>query len=121
MHISRCLMVTVSMAFLAVAGPARAGTGTITAEPNPCRVEAGKLHCTTYLSWSTEGVTDARVYVKREGRERTPAKEFATGNTQNRVPADWIAEGTRYLFTLYDFSSGSRGPALASVTVTSTK
>jgi len=106
---------------LAVAGPACAGTGTITAEPNPCRVEAGKLHCTTYLSWSTEGVKDARVLVKREGKERAPEREFATGRTQRKVPADWIAEGTRYLFTLYDFSAGSKGAALASVTVTSTK
>jgi len=121
MRIARCLTVTVSMALLAVAGPAFAATGTITAEPNPCRVEVGKLHCTTYLSWSTEGVKDARVYVKREGRERSPEREFAIGHNRQKVPADWIGEGTRYLFTLYDFSTGGKGAALASVTVTSTK
>jgi hypothetical protein len=78
MHLERCLMVTISMALLAVATPACGGAGTITAEPNPCRIEAGRIHCTTYLSWATEGVRDARVYVKREGRERSPEKEFAT-------------------------------------------
>ena len=108
----------------AVRGPggrAERGTGGIQANPNPCRIPPGKVDCTTELQWFTVGVEHARVYVTAEGRKASPEKEFGTGRACERCEASWIAEGTRYLFTLYDFSSGSRGRALASVVVTAIK
>lgn len=95
-------------------------SGVITAAPNPCRIEPGKADCTTYLKWSSTG-PHARVYVTAEGRKGAPEKEFGTGRVCERCSASWIEEGTRYLFTLYDFSSGSRGAALNSVVVTAVK
>jgi hypothetical protein len=100
-------------------GPgARGGiSGVINAAPNPCRIEPGRVDCTTYLSWSSTG-EHARVYVRAEGGKPSPEKEFGTGRVCEKCGASWIGEGTRYLFTLYDFSTGSRGRALASVVVT---
>ena len=105
----------------AMAGSAWAASGTISAEPNPCRVEAGKRHCTTYISWRTEGTAHARVLVKAEGRKAAPEREFANSVAERRAVADWIAEGTTYLFTLCDWSAGSRGAVLATVSVSSVK
>ena len=109
------------VAGLVLAGPAHAAQGTISADPNPCKIEAGKRHCTTYLTWSVEGTSAARVMVEAEGRKGAREREFANGTGQSRTPADWIAEGTTYKFTLYDWSSGKKGAALGSVTVTSAK
>jgi len=95
-------------------------SGTITASPNPCRIEHGKVECTTYLTWSSTG-THARVYVSSEGAKGTPEREFATGRAHEKVSATWIEEKTRYTFTLVDFSEGSRGRDLTSVVVTATE
>jgi len=97
-----------------------APSGVINAEPNPCQIPPGEVFCTTYLSWSTNAV-HARVYVATEGRKPSPEKEFGSGRARERRDASWIAEGSRYIFTLYDFSTGSRGRALASVVVTGVK
>jgi len=94
--------------------------GTITATPNPCRVAPGKADCTTRLKWETSGAEHARVYVTMEGKNAGPEKEFGTGKAGEQN-APWIEPGTRYKFTLYDWTTGSRGRALASVDVTATK
>jgi hypothetical protein len=92
-------------------------SGVITADPNPCRIEPGRADCTAHISWSSTG-EHARVYVRAEGANAAPEKEFDTGRAGDRVRAPWIQERTRYTFTLVDFSNGDRGRALASVTVT---
>lgn len=107
-----------AMAFAAGLGPARAATGVISANPNPCEIAPGRHDCTSYLTWSTEGVQHVRVYVRAEGRKATPEKEFGSGPACERCGASWIEAGTRYLFTLVDFTGGRRGPVLATVTVT---
>jgi hypothetical protein len=99
-------------------GDARA---VLTASPNPCRIAPGKLNCATTLNWSTEGVEHARVFVTAEGNKPSPEKEFGNARACDNCGANWIEAGTRYLFTLYDFTSGSRGRELASVTVTAIK
>ena len=95
-------------------------SGTIRAEPNPCRIERDRRECTTYLFWSSTG-PHARVFVRSEGAKESPEREFAKGHVGDRVSATWIVEGTRYIFTLVDFSSGSRGRDLGSVVVTAVR
>ena len=106
-------------------GPAAAASGrmsgVIKATPNPCRIPAGKADCTSILTWSTTGAEHARVYVSVEGGKPSPEREFGTGRSCEKCTASWIAAGDRYLFTLYDWSTGSRGRALASVVVTAVK
>ena len=96
--------------------------GTIAADPNPCRIERGRSECTSYITWSTRGVTQARVYVTNDSQRGTQQKEFgsSTACESSRCSAPWIARGKAYQFTLVDFSSGRRGQVLASVTVTAT-
>jgi len=98
-----------------------AASGVIKAAPNPCRLAPGKLHCTTVVTWSTQGVQQARVMVAIEGAKSSPEREFALRTSCDNCPADWITEGSRHTFTLYDWSTGSRGKALASVVVTAVK
>jgi len=107
------LLLLGSAVFLA---PAWAATGTLTANPNPCSAPAGKT-CTSNISWSTQGVTHARVFVRAIGKKLFPEKEFGTGPSCNRCEANWIEPGTEYVFTLIDYSTGSRGTELATVTV----
>ncbi|MGD0361862.1 MAG: hypothetical protein ABSC93_13400 [Bryobacteraceae bacterium] len=110
-----CLIPLAAAAWLT---PAWAATGTLTANPNPCRIAPGAHECTTYLSWSTEGVQHARVYVRTQGKKAGPEKEFGTGPACAKCGASWIEAGTEYVFTLVDFSAGSRGGVLANITVT---
>jgi hypothetical protein len=94
--------------------------GTISANPNPCRIERQRSVCTSFITWSTRGVTQAKVFVKDSGDRGRRTKEFwsSTACESTRCSAPWIARGTTYEFTLYDFSSGRRRQLLASVTVT---
>ena len=102
-------------------GPRAEGvSGVITAGPNPCHIEPGRVDCTTYISWSSTG-PHARVYVRSEGAKPSREKEFGTGRAGDRVSATWIEDRNRYIFTLVDFSTGSRGPVLASVEVTAVR
>jgi hypothetical protein len=108
----------------ALNGPAAGAggmSGVITAAPNPCRIPPGKVDCTAVLTWSTVGAEHARVYVAVEGGKPSPEREFGTGRSCEKCTASWIAEGDRYRFTLYDWSTGNRGRALASVVVTAIK
>jgi hypothetical protein len=99
-------------------GPVRAATGTITASPNPCNPAPATKICTANISWSTQGVKHARVFVRAIGNKLFPEKEFGTGPSCSRCEANWIEPGTEYVFLLVDFSNGTRGAELATVTVT---
>jgi hypothetical protein len=95
-------------------------SGTIAANPNPCTIAKGKSVCTSYITWNTEGVTRARVYLVDKHKKGKEEQEFGTtlDCKGERCRAPWIEKGNTYVFTLYDYSSGSRGAALSSVTVT---
>ena len=99
-----------------------AASGTIAANPNPCKI-AGGNSCTSYITWTTEGVTRARVYVVDSHKRGKQEQEFGTSLQceGQKCRAPWIKKGNEYVFTLYDYSSGSRGTALSSVTVTGTR
>ena len=96
--------------------------GTIAADPNPCRIERGRSECTSYITWSTRGVSQAKVSVTNASKRGIQEKEFGSSLAceSSRCSAPWIARGKTYQFTLYDFSSGRQGQVLASVTVTAT-
>jgi len=98
-------------------------SGVINAEPNPCRIKPGEKECTTYLTWTTQNVKHARVMVKSEGKEGEKVREFSGSLSceSQRCPAPWIRPDTRYVFRLYDFSSGTQGRELNLVTVTAVK
>jgi len=102
-----------------LAAHAWAASGTIAASPNPCVVPAGANTCTSYITWSTQGVKHARVYVVDSHKKGKEEQEFGTSLSceGEKCRAPWIEKG-RYVFTLYDYSSGHRGSALATVTVT---
>jgi hypothetical protein len=97
-------------------------SGAIAADPNPCRIERRRSDCTTFITWSTQGVTQAKVFVTAQGPSGTRTHEFgsSTACESTRCSAPWIGRGMTYEFTLYDYSTGRRGPVLASVTVTGT-
>jgi hypothetical protein len=99
---------------------ALAASGTIAATPNPCSVPAGGKTCTIYITWTTQGVKAARVYVVDQHKKGKQEQEFGTMTSceGQRCKAPWIEKGYNYVFTLYDYSSGKRGSALDSVTVT---
>jgi len=94
--------------------------GTIGANPNPCAIPAGKSMCTAYITWNTQGVTKARVYLvdsHKKGKEEQQIWN-SLECTGQKCKAPWIEKGNSYVFTLYDYSSGNRGATLSSVTVT---
>ena len=106
----------------AVLLPGRAwaeASGTISANPNPCVIVAPAVECTSHITWTTQGATHAMVFVVAPHRGGTRETEFGGGLKceSERCRAPWIKKGDSYVFTLYDYSSGKRGRALASVTV----
>jgi hypothetical protein len=98
-------------------------SGTIAANPNPCTIARSASTCTSYITWTTQGVTRARVYLVDMHKKGKEEQEFGTSLDckGERCRAPWIKQGNNYVFTLYDYSSGKRGAALSSVTVTATK
>jgi len=78
--------------------------GSISASPNPCVLSGGRVDavCTTYLTWSTSGISNAQVWVRvGNGPETNFANGQSCGGTN--CPAPWIEGiGTPYLFTLYN-------------------
>ena len=66
------------VSILPVNAPAQPGgpMGIIAAEPNPCRIEPGQRECTSHITWSTQNVTRAKVFLKTEGREGEKESEF---------------------------------------------
>ena len=91
------------------------GAGSIAASPNPCAAGAGGAPCSSAITWTTQNVTQARVYVSVNGGETLFATATACGGQSCVAP--WIQPGVAYVFTLYDYSTGSRGAALGSVGV----
>ena len=105
--------------------PARAiaaPSGTIAAHPNPCVIQGGEKTCASHITWSTQDVARAMVYVVHHGKNGREEKEFGNSRAceSERCRAPWIEAGKSYRFTLYDYSTGNRGRALASVEVTAT-
>ena len=94
-----------------------AQTGSISASPNPCTIASGKSTCTTTLSWSATGISRLRVQVSHNGAAAT---NFATSGSSGSQSASWIqaAPSHTYTFSLHDYSGGSVGTRLDSVTVT---
>ncbi len=73
--------------------------GSISGSPNPCVLSG--IRCTTYLTWSTSGISNAQVWVRvGDGPETDFANEQSCGGMD--CPAPWIeANGAVYTFTLY--------------------
>jgi hypothetical protein len=117
------LIPMLGVSILPVNAPAQAPFGIIAAEPNPCRIEPGEKECTAHITWSTQNVARAKVFVKSEGREGIKENEFGSSLAceSRRCRAPWIRPDTRYVFKLYDFTRGDRGRELASVTVTAVR
>ena len=99
--------------------------GPISASPNPCLLSADL--CTTYLTWSTNGISNAEVWVKAgDGPETNFANLQSCRGTD--CPAPWIqGNGAVYTFTLYNcdaadctFTHHTNAVAIASVQVTAT-
>jgi hypothetical protein len=110
------LITLLAVGILALHLPAQEPSGTISANPNPCVIEHHQKMCTTYLTWSTQNVRHARVFVVSEGSKGREESQFSGSHFCESCRAPWI-ERRPYTFTLYDFSRGDRGRALSSVTV----
>jgi len=94
-------------------------TGTLSASPNPCVIGSGQSLCTTTLTWSSQGATGIQIWVSQNGGAETSFAAPPPGD--GHQDANWItAAPDSYVFSLYDYSSGSRGAVLARVTVTGT-
>ena len=96
-------------------------SGTISASPNPCTIPSGKSTCTSTIKWSSQNTSSVQVWVSHNGAAKT---NFATsGSGTHTEDATWIREAPdhTYTFYLYDYSNGSRGALLRSVTVTGKK
>ena len=99
--------------------------GSISASPNPCVLSGGRVDavCTTYLTWSTSGISNAQVWVRVGGAPETNfANIQSCGGTD--CPAPWIEANTVYTFTLYNcdaadctFAGHTNARAIASVQV----
>ena len=93
------------------------GTGQITVVPNPCTIASQGGNCAVILSWTTNSVQAARVYVV----DATGADEQLYTTTSGSQSLTWIqALPQHYTFNLWDYSSGSRGALVAHVDVSAT-
>ena len=99
---------------VSVPAPTGSHTGTISASPNPCTVTTPGGTCTLTLSWSSSAATAAQVWVT----DNTGVTQFLFSGLSGSQSLNWIqALPQRYTFSLYDYSSGSQGALLSSVTV----
>ena len=112
----RLLIALTATGALALLMPAAEPSGTISASPNPCVIERGQKTCTSYLTWSAQNVRHARVYVVTQGSRGREENQLSGSHTCEKCKVPWI-ENRPYTFTLYDYSTGSRGKELATVTV----
>ena len=88
-------------------------SGSISASPNPCSLTAGSTTCTSTISWSSQGTSNVQVYVNNSLFSSTGGGGPFIGT------APWIqGSPNSYNFVLYNYSSGTRGAVLGSVTVT---
>jgi Ricin-type beta-trefoil lectin domain-like len=98
--------------------PALAQTGSIYAYPNPCTIPSGQTQCTTTIYWSSQGTSAVEIWVSwPNGGSPSLFASSYTGGTHTQ-DASWIQANGTYVFTLYDYSSGSQGANLGSVSVT---
>jgi hypothetical protein len=82
-------------------------SGSLSANPNPC-TGAASSSCNSTISWTTSNVTAAQVFVN--------GSPFAAGTSGSQDdPA--VPVGGSVTFDLYDYSSGSPGALLSSITV----
>ncbi|MDG2050905.1 MAG: hypothetical protein P8M78_12150 [Myxococcota bacterium] len=84
---------------------------TLTATPNP--VPAGANLGKTTISWSIAGDDQGRISVSHDGNEEVLFSEVSTPGTKE---ADWIEQGSTYVFRLYKDSD--RKNPLKTLTVT---
>ncbi|MBI5220545.1 MAG: hypothetical protein HY978_01750 [Candidatus Liptonbacteria bacterium] len=94
--------------------PPEPAVGSISASPNPCTITAGQRYCASDINWSVQNATQAQVW--RTGPGVSGEQLFGDALAQTS-PAPWISAEGEYVFRLYDYSSGSRGRQLDSVTV----
>jgi hypothetical protein len=102
---------------LSCASESYSQSGSIGASPNPCQISVGQSVCTSLISWTSQDTTQVQVWISENG---APETNFATSNSgPASQDAPWIqGPPNTYNFRLYDYSSGSRGALLGSVTVT---
>ncbi len=91
-------------AWLAATVVFAAGTGTVTASPNPCTISGSATSCNSTISWSTQNVASAQVTVQNVGGAETV---FGSGTSGSQT-AQIQAPPNQYTFRLYDISSGNR-------------
>ncbi|MBI2815387.1 MAG: matrixin family metalloprotease [Acidobacteria bacterium] len=90
-------------------------SGTISANPNPCTIPSGGSTCAANITWTTQNVNSAEVWLRINGG----AEVLFARDTSGSELVRWISGGNnRYEFLLYN-TSGTR-TALATVTVIAT-
>jgi hypothetical protein len=94
-------------------------TGAISGSPNPCSIPSGQINCTSTITWSSQSTTQVQVWISHNGLPETNYATSGTGGPFSQA-ATWIQAGHSYVFSLYDYSTGSRGSKLSSVSVTGT-
>lgn len=93
-------------------------SGSINADPNPCTILQNQTTCTSNVTWETQNVTSALVFVSLNGG---PESLFGSSLSCSGAscPAGFItAQPDYYDFNLYNYSMGSRGALLDTVRVT---
>jgi RHS repeat-associated protein len=92
-------------------------SGTLTANPSTCQVTTVNGRCTISLVWTTVNVATAKIYVAPAIGNEEPVTTINTSlNGTQSYSIEAIPQ--KYLFQLWDYSSGSRGTTpLASVEV----
>ena len=91
-------------------------SGTMTANPATCQVKTVNGTCAISLIWSLKNTTNGQISVTDVlGNQQIVGAVTGSSGTQ---PIPWIqALPQKYIFYLWDYSSGSRGAQLASVPV----
>jgi hypothetical protein len=85
-------------------------TGSISTSPNPCSITAPATTCTTYVTWTSNNVSSARVYVSiNGGAEQLFSSSLSCSGTS--CPYSSIQAGQSYNFILRD--NGAGGTLLA--------
>ncbi len=70
--------------------------GTMSAEPNPCRIEPGESTCTSFIRWDTQGVERAKVFVTAEGRRSETEHEFSASRFLRDSPLPRAVDQRRH-------------------------
>ena len=93
--------------------------GTLTASPSTCQVTPPATTCTISLLWTLQNVKTAQIFATDALNNETPVTTVTVASGSMNIP--WIqALPQKYTFRLWDYSSGSRGTQLASVSVSAT-